>query len=32
MYGGGVWVESDLGKGARFTVKLPTRTFMKMQA
>ena len=32
MYGGGVWVESELGKGARFTVKLPTRTFMKMQA
>jgi two-component system sensor histidine kinase FlrB len=32
MYGGGVWAESELGKGARFTVKLPTRTFMKMQA
>jgi signal transduction histidine kinase len=32
MYGGGVWAESELGKGARFVVKLPTRTFMKLQA
>jgi signal transduction histidine kinase len=32
MYGGSVSVESEVGKGARFIVKLPTRTFMKLQA
>jgi signal transduction histidine kinase len=32
MYGGVIQVESELGKGARFTVQLPTRTFMKVQS
>ena len=31
IYGGTVKVESDLGKGARFIIHLPTRTFMKLQ-
>jgi signal transduction histidine kinase len=31
MYGGTVRVESELGKGARFVVNFPTRTFMKLQ-
>ena len=32
IYGGVVRVDSELGKGACFTIQLPTRTFMKMQA
>jgi len=31
IYGGTVSVESELGKGTQFTLKLPTRTFMKLQ-
>jgi signal transduction histidine kinase len=31
IYGGTVRAESELGKGAKFTVHLPTRTFMKLQ-
>ncbi len=31
MYGGTVSVESELGNGARFVIKLPTRTFLKLQ-
>ncbi len=31
IYGGVVRVESELGKGARFIVELPTRTFMTLQ-
>jgi signal transduction histidine kinase len=29
MYGGTLRVESELGKGAKFVVQFPTRTFMK---
>ena len=32
LYGGTVEVESVLRKGARFVLKLPTRTFVKAQA
>ena len=32
IYGGVVRVESELGKGTCFTIHLPTRTFMKLQA
>ena len=31
IYGGSVRVESELGKGSRFVIELPTRTFMKLQ-
>jgi signal transduction histidine kinase len=31
MYSGHVSVESTLGKGARFLLQLPTRTFMKIR-
>lgn len=31
MYAGSVTVESKLGKGARFLLQLPTRTFMKIR-
>ena len=31
IYGGVVRVESELGKGSKFTIHLPTRTFMKLQ-
>jgi signal transduction histidine kinase len=31
MYGGSVLVESELGKGARFVLQLPTKSFMKLQ-
>jgi len=31
LYGGSVRVESELGKGTRFILNLPTRTFMKLQ-
>lgn len=32
MYGGTARVQSELGKGAAFTVQLPTRTLMKLKA
>ena len=32
IYGGSIKVESELGKGTRFVIQLPTRTFMKLQA
>lgn len=32
MYGGSVRAESELGKGATFTLHFPTRTFMKLKA
>jgi two-component system sensor histidine kinase AtoS len=32
IYGGSIQVESELGKGTRFTIQLPTRTFMKLQS
>ena len=32
IYGGIVQVESELGKGSRFTLQLPTRTVMKLQS
>ena len=32
IYGGIVHVESELGKGTRFMVQLPTRTVMKLQS
>ncbi|MCI0748554.1 MAG: ATP-binding protein [Verrucomicrobia subdivision 3 bacterium] len=32
MYGGAIKVESELGKGTRFILHLPTRTFMKLQS
>lgn len=31
LYGGSVQVESELGKGTRFIISLPTRTFMKLR-
>lgn len=31
LYGGAVRVESELGKGTRFILDLPTRTFMKLR-
>jgi signal transduction histidine kinase len=31
IYGGTVEVESELGKGTRFTIKLPARTLMKIR-
>ncbi len=31
IYGGSVRVESELGKGARFILHFPTRTFMKLK-
>ena len=31
IYAGHVRVESELGKGARFILQLPTRTFMKIR-
>jgi len=31
IYGGNVRVESEVGKGSRFMIQLPTRTFMKLQ-
>ena len=31
LYGGGVRVESKLGKGTCFVISLPTRTFMKLR-
>src|SRR6185369_4894149 len=31
IYGGVVRVESELGKGSKFVIHLPTRTFMKLQ-
>jgi signal transduction histidine kinase len=31
LYGGAVQVESELGKGTRFVLNLPTRTFMKLR-
>jgi signal transduction histidine kinase len=32
IYGGSVKVESELGKGSRFILHLPTRTFMKLHS
>jgi signal transduction histidine kinase len=32
IYGGTIRVESGLGKGARFIIQLPTRTFMKLHS
>ena len=32
IYSGSVRVESELGKGTRFIIHLPTRTFMKLQS
>lgn len=32
IYGGFIRVESELGKGTRFSLHLPTRTFMKLQS
>ena len=32
LYGGAVRVESKLGKGTRFVIDLPTRTFMKLRS
>jgi signal transduction histidine kinase len=32
MYGGTVEVQSELGKGTRFILHFPTRTFMKVQS
>jgi signal transduction histidine kinase len=32
LYGGAVTVDSELGKGTRFVLHLPTRTFMKLPA
>jgi signal transduction histidine kinase len=32
IYSGAVRVESELGKGTRFIIHLPTRTFMKLQS
>ncbi len=32
IYGGNVRVESEVGKGSRFVIQLPTRTFMKLQS
>ena len=32
IYGGFIRVESELGKGTRFILHLPTRTFMKLQS
>jgi len=32
IYGGSIKVDSKLGKGATFTIHLPTRTFMKLQS
>ena len=29
MYGGTIHLESDLGKGAAFTLKFPAKTFMR---
>ncbi len=30
LYGGSVWVESELGKGARFMIAFPAKTLIKM--
>lgn len=32
IYSGSIQVESELGKGTRFIIYLPTRTFMKLQS
>ena len=29
LYGGAVWVESELGKGARFIISFPAKTLIK---
>jgi two-component system NtrC family sensor kinase len=31
MYGGTISFESELGKGTRFSIQLPTKSFMKLQ-